>query len=136
MGGPRQSQAVHRHGGRNRMPNRTPHDVLQMIEEHGIQMVDLKFTDLPGAWQHFSLPAGKLAEDDFVDGLGFDGSSIRGFQVINESDMLVVPDAATAFVDPACTVPTLSLICDIRDPLTGRAYPRDPRYIARKAEQC
>ena len=118
------------------MPTLDAKGVLQTIEEQGIQMVDLKFTDMPGTWQHFSLPAAKLTEDDFVDGLGFDGSSIRGFQVINESDMLVFPDPSTAFVDPACKVPTLSLICDIRDPLTGHPYSRDPRYIARKAEKC
>src|SRR3712207_4437449 len=109
--------------------------VLNLIQERTIQMVDLKFTDLFGTWQHFSLPASMLTEDDFVDGLGFDGSSIRGFQVINESDMLVMPDPATAFVDPACKVATLSMICDIRDPLTGREYSRDPRFVARKAER-
>jgi len=109
--------------------------VLNMIKEQGIQMVDFKFTDLPGTWQHFTVPAVMLSEDDFMDGLGFDGSSIRGFQAINESDMLVFPDPTTAIVDPACSVPTLSLICDIRDPLTGHEYSRDPRFVARKAEK-
>ena len=118
------------------MADLDPQGVLQLIQDKGIQMVDFKFTDLPGTWQHFSVPAASLSEDDFHDGLGFDGSSIRGFQVINESDMLVFPDPSTAFVDPACTIPTLSLICDIRDPLTGQPYTRDPRYIAKKAEQC
>jgi glutamine synthetase len=112
----------------------TPKDVLAMIKEHDIKMVDVRFTDMPGTWQHFSLPASMLSEDDFVHGLGFDGSSIRGFQAINESDMLVVPDPDTAFIDPLLKIPTLALICDIRDPLTGENYSRDPRYIARKAE--
>jgi len=108
--------------------------VLDLIKEKGIKIVDVKFTDLPGTWQHFSLPAEKLTEDEFKEGLGFDGSSIRGFQVINESDMLVFPDPTTAIVDPGCSVPTLSLVCDIRDPLTGKEYTRDPRFVARKAE--
>ena len=83
------------------MPELDPKGVLQLIQDKGIQIVDLKFTDLPGTWQHFSLPAVALKEDDFHEGLGFDGSSIRGFQVINESDMLVVPDQTPAIVDPA-----------------------------------
>ena len=115
-------------------PTRDAKAVLELIKEKGIQMVDMRFTDLPGTWQHFSVPARMLGEDDFKDGLGFDGSSIRGFQAINESDMLVFPDPSTAFVDPALKVPTLSIICDIRDPLSGQPYSRDPRYIARKAE--
>ena len=108
--------------------------VLELIKEKGIQIVDVRFTDMPGTWQHFSLPASKLGESEFTDGLGFDGSSIRGFQVINESDMLVFPDPSTAFIDPTLKVPTLVLICDIRDPLTGEPYSRDPRYVAHKAE--
>jgi glutamine synthetase len=108
--------------------------VLEMIKEKNIQIVDVRFTDLPGAWQHFSLPARMLSESDFTDGMGFDGSSIRGFQVINESDMLVFPDPTTAFVDPTLEVPTLVMICDIKDPLTGEPYSRDPRYVAHKAE--
>src|SRR3954471_20056723 len=116
-------------------PPRDGKEVLQLIKEQGIQIVDVRFTDMPGTWQHFSMPAAMLREDDFVDGLGFDGSSIRGFQVINESDMLVFPDPGTAFVDPACSVPTLSIIGDIRDPISGQPYSRDPRYIARKAER-
>lgn len=108
--------------------------VLELIKEKGIQMVDMRFTDMPGTWQHFTLPASMLSEDEFTDGLGFDGSSIRGFQVINESDMLVIPDASTAFVDPMLKIPTLAIFCDIRDPITGEAYSRDPRYVARKAE--
>ena len=86
----------------------SPKDVLALIKEKGIQIVDLRFTDMPGTWQHFSLPAAKLTEDEFEEGLGFDGSSIRGFQVINESDMLVFPDPTTAFVDPALKIPTLA----------------------------
>lgn len=113
----------------------TPKDVLALIKEHDIKMVDVRFTDMPGTWQHFSLPASMLSEDDFVHGLGFDGSSIRGFQAINESDMLVVPDPDTAFIDPMLKIPTLALICDIRDPLTGENYGRDPRFIAKKAEE-
>jgi glutamine synthetase len=108
--------------------------VLKLIKDKGIQMVDMRFTDLPGTWQHFSLPASMLSEDEFEDGLGFDGSSVRGFQVINESDMLVMPDPSTAFVDPTLEVPTLAIICDIADPLTREAYSRDPRNVARKAE--
>jgi glutamine synthetase len=108
--------------------------VLDLIQERDIKMVDLRFTDLPGTWQHFSVPAAMFEESTFAEGLGFDGSSIRGFQVINESDMLVVPDASTAFVDPMLDIPTLAIICDIRDPVTAEPYSRDPRYIARKAE--
>src|SRR4051794_16389380 len=104
--------------------------VLNLIKERNIQMVDVRFTDMPGTWQHFSLPASKLTLDDFADGIGFDGSSIRGFQVINESDMLVVPDPSTAFVDPSLKIPTLAIFCDIRDPITGEPYSRDPRYVA------
>jgi glutamine synthetase len=116
------------------MAPRDAKEVLDLIKEKGIQMVDVRFTDMPGTWQHFSLPAGKLTGSDFEEGLGFDGSSIRGFQVINESDMLIMPDPTTAFVDPALKIPTLSIICDIRDPISGQPYSRDPRYIARKAE--
>lgn len=111
-----------------------PKGVLEMIKEKDIPMVDLRFIDVPGTWQHFSLPSKKLSEDAFSDGLGFDGSSVRGFQVINESDMLVIPDASTAFIDPTLEVPTLVMICDIRDPITGEPYSRDPRNVAKKAE--
>ncbi len=118
-----------------RAPDRTPRGVIEWARQQGLQIVDLKFIDLPGKWQHFSVPISELKEDVFTLGLGFDGSSIRGWQKINESDMLVVPDANTALVDPVCKVPTLSLICDIVDPLTKQPYSRDPRYVARKAEQ-
>jgi glutamine synthetase len=95
----------------------------------------VKFVDLPGTWQHFSIPANTLDEDMIREGLGFDGSSIRGFQAINESDMLLMPDPSTAFVDPVLTVPTLSLTCDVYDPITLEPYSRDPRFIAFKAEE-
>ncbi|MBI2857253.1 MAG: type I glutamate--ammonia ligase [Chloroflexi bacterium] len=107
---------------------------IDLARERGCQFVDLKFVDLPGLWQHFSIPASDLNEELFTEGIGFDGSSIRGFQKIHESDMLLVPDAATVVVDPALEVPTLSIICDVRDPATGASYSRDPRYVARKAE--
>ncbi|MCS6881245.1 MAG: type I glutamate--ammonia ligase [Oscillochloridaceae bacterium] len=112
----------------------TPKDVLKLIKDNGIQIVDTRFTDLFGGWQHYSIPASRLTEDMFVDGLGFDGSSIKGFQVINESDMLMVPDPNSAFIDPTLKVPTLVLICDIIDPITRQPYTRDPRTVARKAE--
>jgi glutamine synthetase len=112
-----------------------PADVVRMIREQGIRMVDFKFTDVPGTWQHFSVPARVLDETLFAEGIGFDGSSIRGFQDINESDMLLVPDPDTAVLDPFTAEPTLSLICDVTQPGARReAYSRDPRYIARKAE--
>ncbi len=116
-------------------------DVLNLVKEKNIQIIDLKFNDLPGLWQHFSIPASELLEMDdivrsiWVDGIGFDGSSIRGFQKIQESDMIMIPDPSTAIVDPVCEVPTLSLICDIYDPLTRKPYSRDPRFIAKKAEK-
>jgi glutamine synthetase len=113
---------------------KTPEDVLRAVTDDKIQMIDLRFTDLPGQWQHFSVPPDSFGSDSFEDGVGFDGSSIRGFQEIQESDMLVIPDPATAFLDPFTEVPTLVLICNIRDPVTGQSYSRDPRYIAQKAE--
>ena len=100
--------------------------VLDLIRQKNIQVVDVKFCDLPGTWQHFSIPAATLDEEMIQEGLGFDGSSIRGFQAINESDMLLLPDVSTAFVDPVLEVPTLSLTCDIYDPLTLEPYSRDP----------
>jgi glutamine synthetase len=100
----------------------------------GVQMVDLRFTDLPGTWQHFSIPARELTAELFEEGIGFDGSSIRGFQEIHESDMLLMLDPETAFVDTALEVPTLVVICDVYDPVTRQPYTRDPRYVARKAE--
>jgi glutamine synthetase len=112
----------------------TPSEVVAFAKEKEVKIVDFKFTDLPGMWQHFSIPATELEEDLFEDGLGFDGSSIRGFQAINESDMLLFPDPDTAIVDPVCKIPTLSLICNIKDPITLESYSRDVRHIAQKAE--
>ncbi len=112
--------------------SKTVADVLAMAKQ--VSMVDLRFTDLPGTWQHFSIPAHELNEALFEDGIGFDGSSIRGFREIHESDMLLIPDADSAFVDPVLQVPTLVLICDVYDPITHQPYTRDPRYVARKAE--
>ena len=111
-----------------------PKDVMALIKEKGIQAVDLRFIDLPGLWQHFTMSTKEFNEDAFDEGVGFDGSSIRGFQEIQESDMLLVPDATTAFVDPFLAAPTLVLICNVKDPVTGESYSRDPRYIAQKAE--
>src|SRR5258706_12241757 len=113
----------------------TAKDVLKMAKEKGARIVDLRFIDLPGLWQHFSIPMSELSEGIFEDGLGFDGSSIRGFQAIDESDMLLIPDPTTAFVDPVLDVRTLSVICDIYDPSTREPYSRDPRYISFKAEE-
>src|ERR1700680_1932548 len=112
----------------------TPKEVMKLIKDEGIQIIDAKFVDLPGLWQHFSISAREFEEDAFAEGLGFDGSSIRGFQAINESDMLLMPDAETAFVDPFTNVPTLSIICGVRDPVTGELYSHDPRHVAKKAE--
>ncbi len=112
----------------------TPSEVVALAKEHDIKIVDLKFMDLPGMWQHFSLMASELSEDLFEEGCGFDGSSIRGFQSINESDMLLFPDPTTALIDPVCKVPTLSITCNIKDPITLESYTRDVRYIAQKAE--
>ena len=112
----------------------TPEDVLKVIKDHEIEMIDLRFTDLPGLWQHFSVPPSAFGLEGMTDGVGFDGSSIRGFQEIQESDMLVIPDPATAFLDPFTEARTLVLICNIRDPVSGQPYSRDVRYIAQKAE--
>jgi glutamine synthetase len=109
-------------------------DVLQAIEDNHVRMVDVRFTDLPGAWQHFSVPPSSIGPETLTEGIGFDGSSIRGFQEIQESDMLVVPDPESAFLDPFTEEPTLVLICNIKDPVTGQSYSRDARYIAQKAE--
>jgi glutamine synthetase len=112
----------------------TPKDVIKLAKERGAKIVDLRFIDLPGLWQHFSIPVRELTEELFADGIGFDGSSIRGFQQIHESDMLLIPDPATAAMDPFLTVPTLVVICNVMDPVTRQLYTRDPRYIAQKAE--
>src|SRR5256714_15537183 len=110
-------------------------DVLAMADKLGVRMVDLKFTDVPGTWQHMTLSISGVDEDAFSDGLGFDGSSIRGFQQISESDMLLMPDPTSAKIDPFYSERTLSLICNVIDPITRAAYSRDPRYVAQKAER-
>jgi glutamine synthetase len=110
-----------------------PQEVLDYAKAHGAKMVDLKFADLPGTWQHFSIPVQHLDDKLFEEGLNFDGSSIRGWKSIHESDMKVLPDATTAQMDPFMEVPTLSLICDVVDPDTFEPYDRDPRQIAKKA---
>ncbi len=112
----------------------TPKDVFKLAKEKGAKIVDLRFIDVPGLWQHFSIPVGELTEELFEEGIGFDGSSIRGFQTIDESDMLLIPDPSTAAMDPFTAVPTLVLITNVKDPVTGKSYSRDPRYIAQKAE--
>ncbi|HKA82368.1 MAG TPA: type I glutamate--ammonia ligase [Acidimicrobiales bacterium] len=117
------------------MEERTPDDVLQLISDEGIEIVDVRFCDLPGLMQHFSMPAGQLTADVFDEGVGFDGSSIRGFQEIQESDMLLVPDPNTAVIDPFTQHRTLDINCYVNDPVTGESYSRDPRYVARKAEE-
>lgn len=112
----------------------TPRDVIDLATEREAKIVDLRFIDLPGTWQHFSIPASTLDEEMFEEGIGFDGSSIRGFQKINESDMLLIPDPNTAFMDPYTDIPTLNIICDVEDPITRERYSRDPRNVAKKAE--
>jgi glutamine synthetase len=111
----------------------TPKEVLALIREKEVKAVDLRFMDFPGLWQHFTIPADALDESVFEEGLGFDGSSIRGWMAINESDMLVMPVPESAFIDPFCKDTTLTLICNIHDPLTKEPYTRDPRNVARKA---
>ena len=112
----------------------TPSEVVALAKDNDIKIIDLKFMDLVGMWQHFSMMADELTEDLFEEGAGFDGSSIRGFQAINESDMLLFPDPTTALIDPVCKVPTLSITCNIKDPITLENYTRDVRHIAQKAE--
>jgi glutamine synthetase len=113
----------------------SPGDVLNLIRDNEVQIVDLRFADLPGLMQHFSVPAHELTEEGFEEGFGFDGSSIRGFQEIQESDMILVPDPGTAVVDPFRTHPTLIINCFVKDPVTGEPYTRDPRHVAAKAER-
>ncbi len=112
----------------------TVQEVLERVKQQGIQAVDMRFMDFPGLWQHFTIPAGHLDEDTFAEGLGFDGSSLRGWKGIEASDMVVVPDPSTAFVDPFSRIPTLVLICNIAEPKTLQPYNRDPRTIAQRAE--
>lgn len=113
---------------------KSPNDVMAYIEEKNIEIVDVKFTDLFGQWQHFSMPVSEFdIESAFEDGMGFDGSSIRGFQSIESSDMILIADPTTAVIDPICEAPTLSLVCDIYDPISREPYSRDSRYVAKKA---
>ncbi len=112
----------------------TPKEAIEFAKKNGAKMVDLKFCDLLGTWQHFSVPIWCLDESNFEEGFGFDGSSIRSWQAIHTSDMLVVPDPDTAFMEPFCEQPTISFICNVVDPITKEFYSRDPRYIAQKAE--
>jgi len=118
------------------MPNQKPDpkSVLEFAKQNNVQMLDLRFTDLPGLWHHVSFPIGQLGESSFEDGFGMDGSSIRAWAAIHESDMLLMPDPATRLLDPFTEVPTLVMICDVIDPVTKQRYDRDPRYIAKKAE--
>lgn len=113
----------------------TPKDAISFVSENDAQIVDIRFVDLHGTWQHFSMPASHFHVDAFEEGLPFDGSSIRGFQTINESDMLLVPDPSTMFIDPFTEHTTAVVICNIEDPLTRQPYAKDPRYTALKAEQ-
>src|SRR5919197_2482183 len=112
-----------------------PKSVMEMARKNGAKMVDIKFVDTFGTWQHFSCPIGELSEDIFEEGLGFDGSSIRGWKSIEASDMLAMPDPVTAFMDPFCLEPTLSLTCTIAETGTREPYIRDPRGIAQRAER-
>ncbi len=112
----------------------TAKDVIKLAHESKAVMANFKFLDFPGIWQHFAVPIAELKEEIFEEGLGFDGSSIRGWQAIHTSDMLIVPDAETVFLDPFMEYPTISLICNIVDPITKEYYSRDPRYVAQKAE--
>jgi glutamine synthetase len=114
---------------------KNPKEVIELAKSAGVKIVDVRFIDLPGVWQHFSIPVDDLTTELFEDGLGFDGSSIRGFKDIHESDMLLIADPETAYVDPMLGIPTLDLICNVFDPVTREPYSRDPRYITQKAER-
>jgi len=113
----------------------TPKQCIQFIKDHGIRFVDCRFLDFPGLWQHTTYPVSEVTEEAFTHGFGFDGSAIRGWQAINESDMLIVPVADTARIDPFLTEPTLAVICDVKDPVTQKNYSRDPRSVARKCQK-
>ena len=112
----------------------TPKEAVDYAKKNNAQIIDIKFIDLIGSWQHFSVPMSELEEDLFQEGLGFDGSSIRGWQAINNSDMIVIPDSSTTVMDPFTKVPTVSMIGNVVDPITKEKYSRDPRNIAQKAE--
>jgi glutamine synthetase len=126
---------THATTGDNDMSIKQPADAIALGKEHNAVMVDFKFCDMIGHWQHTTVPFHRLTEDAFEDGFGFDGSSIRGWKAINESDMLLLPDATTAVMEPFTAQPTLSIICHVVDPITREPYGRDPRFIARKVEQ-
>src|SRR5579884_3115575 len=111
-----------------------PKAVLEFVKEHNVQVLDLRFTDLPGLWHHVSYPIAQLTEASFEEGFGMDGSSIRGWAAIHESDMLLIPDPNLYFLDPFTESRTLVMVADVFDPLTKQRYDRDPRYIAKKAE--
>ena len=113
----------------------TVNEVLELVRSAEVEAIDFRFMDFPGLWQHFTIPASGLEADTFTNGLGFDGSSMRGWKGIEESDMLIVPDPETAWIDPFPKMKTLVLICDVKDPITHEPYARDPRNIARKAEE-
>ena len=113
----------------------TAKNVIEMAKKREVKMADIKFVDTYGTWQHFSVPISEITEEVFTEGLGFDGSSIRGWKSIEASDMLAMPDPATAFIDPFCAVPTLSLTCTIAETGTKELYNRDPRSIAQRAEK-
>src|SRR5690606_13263658 len=114
---------------------RTPNEVLELVATEGVEFVDLRFCDLPGVMQHVTVPAHALDETQFEDGHPFDGSSVRGFQEIQESDMVLVADPTTAYLDPFRDRKTLVLHCFVADPVTGERYSRDPRYVAQKAQE-
>ena len=112
----------------------TPNEVIAYASENGARMVDFRFIDVPGTWQHFSAPIEALEEETFEEGVGFDGSSVRGFQTIDKSDMILIPDPLSAKIDPFMEEKTLILVCNVKDPVTLEMYTRDPRYVAQKAE--
>ena len=113
---------------------REPQEVVEFARQNQVKMLDIRFTDLPGLWHHVSFPVKQLSESSFEDGFGIDGSSIRGWAAIHESDMLLIPDPTTCMMDPFMQIPTLVMIGDVIDPITKQHYERDPRWIAKKAE--
>ena len=115
--------------------SKKPSDIADLMKKNDIKMVDFRFVDVPGTWQHTSVPAASVDEDSLIEGIGFDGSSIRGFQSIHESDMILKPDLETATIDGFRTVPTLVFICDVFDPIKQAAYAKDPRHIAKRAQE-
>src|SRR4029453_19240287 len=112
----------------------TPSEVVKYAQKNGAQFIDCKFIDFPGMWQHITFPIWRLSEEAFEEGFGFDGSPIRGWAAINSSDMLMLPDPTTAMMDPFLTVPTISFICSVVDPITREPYTRDPRQVAGQDE--